>query len=182
MNQYEIPCHIFISKVSNHQELKPKILNAISSMNVGGYIDNNQHITKTDWNLGQNSNKPYFDIVKEVIKEHLDTFIRLAKFESYRTSNIWFQYYEKGDYHGIHVHSGSMYSNVYYVQLDKNSPKTTFTSYNQTFEVEVEEGDIITFPSFLKHESKPNMIDLPKVSIAFNVDTEISPTLLPQIK
>jgi hypothetical protein len=52
--------------------------------------------------------------------------------------------------------------------------------YEKLFEVE--EGDIITFPSFLKHESKPNMIDLPKVSIAFNVDTEISPTLLPQIK
>ena len=43
---------------------------------------------------------------------------------------------------------------------------------NKIIEVMVEEGDILTFPSYLMHESPVNFCDENKIIISFNIDID----------
>jgi uncharacterized RmlC-like cupin family protein len=81
-------------------------------------------------------------------------------------SNYWFQQYENGDYHGTHVHD-TPFSSVYYIELPGESPRTTLKLFGKEYQIEVQEGDILTFPGFIPHESKENK-NTRKTIIAFN--------------
>ena len=91
--------------------------------------------------------------------------------DNLRTYNqVWYQQYKKGDYHGWHRHPNNTFSNVYYVSLPKNSASTSFRYSGKEFEINVKEGQILTFPSYLEHCSKPNPSDQIKTVISFNLD------------
>jgi len=61
-----------------------------------------------------------------------------------------------------------LYSNIYYLDLPEGTSKTTFKFIDKEFEVDVEEGDILTFPGSMLHCSKPNTSEHTKTVIAFN--------------
>lgn len=173
MKIYEIPSHVFVSKVENHKEIKQNILDTIKSMGQYGVENRSQKITNTDWHLDSNIARPYYDIIKPALQPHLELFSEKMGFDKISVSNYWYQQYNEGDYHLSHVHPKAMFSNVYYIQLDDKAPKTTFTYLGESFDIQVEEGSIITFPTYLSHESKPNKSTLPKIIIAFNIDADI---------
>lgn len=157
--------------VSNHQNIKQPILDAISSMGTHSNIDNNQSISNTDWHLNSNVYRPYFDYINPIINtigEEIQIMLKIP--ERIKLLNYWFQQYKKNDYHTWHIHGGCNFSCVYYVNLNDDNAKTTFRLLDGSeFEVDVKEGSILIFPSYLPHTSKSNNSDVTKTVIAFNI-------------
>jgi cupin superfamily acireductone dioxygenase involved in methionine salvage len=170
MKQININCPLFISNVTNHTQIKNDILQSISSMGSFSYRETINNITNTDWHLNNNYSRKYFEIVKPVLYNHIDLVKKTLGYKTLDIINYWFQQYYPGDYHGWHNHGKCVFSNVYYVDLAETSPKTQFKLGDTEFYVDVSEGDIITFPSFLAHQSPINQSSFVKTVIAFNVD------------
>jgi hypothetical protein len=162
-----IETNFWVSNVNNHGEIKPKILDAIASMGEHNLIEFNQKIFNTDWHLGSNYARPYWDIVLPLVTQHHknieDCFLGT---EEIKMHSYWFQQYKLNDYHGWHSH-GTMFSNIYYVALPQSSV-TTFSFNKKEFTVEVQEGDIVTFPSAFEHCSKPSTTQEIKTIISYN--------------
>lgn len=172
INSADIPCQVYISNVNDHDNIKHTFLNLIDKfpiLSIKVSKENNlQKIYNTDYFLSNKFNRFNYDFLIPVIESHnlaLSTFLQYA--HQIKTNHIWYQQYKKGDYHSWHRHS-DVFSNIYYVDLPENSSKTSFRFRGKEFEVDVEEGQILTFPSFLEHCSKPNLSKKIKTVISFN--------------
>jgi hypothetical protein len=157
-------------EVNNHLKIKNLILNDIKNMGTYSLIDNSQHISNSDWHLHKNTLRPYI----EHLDPHIDSICNNIKTyfdykEEVVLDNFWFQQYGPGDYHLFHAHGKSTFSCVYYVNLESDSPKTTFKLNTKEFDVDVKEGEVLIFPGFLPHTSKKNNSNQVKTVIAFNL-------------
>ena len=112
---------------------------------------------------------------------------------------IWMNAYEKAHFQEGHTHLPGFFSGIHYVCFDpEHHNGTTFgnpqaklysylTNMNGDFEgttidmdvnrhldemndVDVEEGDIIIFPSTLEHMVKKNMSDKLRITVSFNIN------------
>jgi len=170
-----VPCHMFKTQVDNHEGIKQEILNSIDSLGVHSVINNGEKISNSDWQFKMEAeefaSKKYIEIVLPKITIHnCKLQEQLGFIKQPEIQNIWFQQYVSGDFHDWHVHGRCMFSNVYYVELPKLSSKTMFRHFNQEFTVDIEEGEILTFPSFFQHCSKPNNYLGKKTVISFNTN------------
>lgn len=173
MNVLNVPGSMFISKVDNHNDVKKKILDELNGVNSTKYrmSDRLQEIYNSDFIMSEEYRAPYMDVVYQAVRQHLvDVSIALGSVSGMTVSRIWYQQYEQGNFHGWHNHPKSMFSSVYYVQLDGQSPSTTFKHIGQEFEVPVQEGMVLTFPSHMMHCSKPNQSNTIKTIVSFNSD------------
>ena len=87
-----------------------------------------------------------------------------------KLANFWYQQYEHGDYHDWHLHPSVLFSSVYYLELPEGTSKTEFKTPQQTFSIDIKEGEILTFPSFFFHRSAINKSTQRKTIIASNWD------------
>ncbi len=172
----DLPFELFMTKVLNHDQIKKEILQAIKLQGSYSFINDAQCISNTDWHLSSSFNRPYIEVTRFVILEHLENLRKHFNYDAVKLTNYWFQQYKKGDYHSEHTHSGCSFSNIYYVDLDKNSPKTNFSYKGKFYSVDVEEGNILTFPSFLIHFSPENKSNHIKTVISFNADAIRDPS------
>ena len=113
----------------------------------------------------------------------------------------WYNYYVKYSNQEIHSHIKlenncfPLFSGVHFLKLSKDHSQLTFYNpnqlsilYNHTnffkndikssfrykiFELDIKQGDIIIFPSFLEHAVFPQKIDDPRITISFNIMGEI---------
>jgi hypothetical protein len=170
MKQLDITNCFFIRPVKNHNEIKSKILDSIKGMGEFSIRTGINNISNTDWHLAAGFNRPYHQIIESSVSDHVTALKDKFKYNDAKIGNYWFQQYAKGDYFDWHVHDGCMFSNVYYVDLQGSTPKTTFSLGGEEFCIDSEEGSILTFPSFLIHRSGSNQSDNVKTVISFNVD------------
>jgi hypothetical protein len=163
---------IFKSKIENHSKIKKSILDSISSMGTNSLVNSvsRENIFNTDWHLDSKIPRPYFEIVEYYLFTHCEKVPNYYGYKDVLISNMWFQQYKPGDYHRFHVHPKSVFSNVYYVDISENTPKTTFLFKGKETYIPVEEGDVLTFPSFLVHNSPKNIDNKIKTVISFNSD------------
>jgi len=162
---------IFKSKVLNHSDIKTDLLSAIQSMGGFKLETVNQSLLDTDWYMPREMPRPYFDIIGPILENYnrnLFQKLNIQDQQNLHLTQIWFQRYAKGDYHGLHTHGNCTFSNVYFIDLPKGTPITSFSFLNKEYEISIDEGDIITFPGHIHHQSKPNNQDEIKTSIAFN--------------
>ena len=144
-------------------------MKSIASMGVHSLVDADQQLCNSDWHLSPTFNRPYFEDVKSVLTTHLDILNRATDMpKPLSIGAYWFQQYAQGDYHTWHMHPNCVFSNVYYVDLPDGGSRTTFKVNNNTFDVPVNEGQILTFPSCFVHCSMPNKVGT-KTVIAFNI-------------
>jgi len=171
-----VPCCVYVSEVAGHMHFKSNILNSIKKYGCYGIYkgekDLGQSIFNTDWHLSNafyNKNSEYTSIINNIIGEHTEALTHFLRYvDPISCENIWFQQYKRNDFHGWHRHERSVFSNVYYVDLPDNASKTSFRFLGKEFSIEVKEGQILTFPSFIEHCSKPNPSDKIKTVISFN--------------
>lgn len=159
----------FITDVQEHLEVKEKVLNDIYKMGEYSFINETQRISSTDWHLNNEFNREYINhlinIFNNVCNQMNDYLKSDAKLE---IRNYWYQLYRKGDYHKWHEHFFCAFSNIYYLSLPEDSVKTSFRIGSEEFEVDVKEGQILSFPGIFTHCSKENTSDKEKVVIVFN--------------
>jgi ectoine hydroxylase-related dioxygenase (phytanoyl-CoA dioxygenase family) len=173
----DIPCKVFKTSVENHAQIKPLLLASIEKLGIHSAITKYERISNSDWHVKNNighdfENKEYLNIVSPILAHHNKQLAKCIGATEVNTNHIWFQQYGKGDFHGWHSHGNCMYSNVYYVELGSACPRTSFRFMGTEFSIDVEEGDILTFPSFLQHCSRPNRHDSRKTVIAFNSNSD----------
>lgn len=176
IKQTNIPLNFFVTKVSNHASVKKEILEAIDSQGIYSFKNDGQEISNTDWHLSSEFNRPYIDIARPIISNHMNLLKEHFGYDVIILENYWFQQYKKGDFHGEHTHNGCTFSSVYYVSLDSKNPKTTFKYLGKDYSFDIEEGSIISFPSFLVHSSPPNETDHIKTVISFNLNAITEPS------
>lgn len=162
-----------ICKVPNHKDIKESLLNNIAEMGTHSLIapKNNygQSIANSDWHLAETVKRPYYSIISPIIDSVCDSLKIKYKYTSdIELETFWFQQYKTGDFHTWHNHSG-LFSCVYYVDISDKTPKTSFNILGEDIEINVNEGDILVFPTFIPHQSKPNLDTKTKTIIAFNL-------------
>jgi hypothetical protein len=159
-----------VNKISEHKIIKNKLLNFINDIPSNSINTINESIKHTDWNLPKSFERKYLNFFLEIINPYMIKMMKFLKTEKYIIDNIWFQQYTKNDFHNWHVHENSNYTNVYYLELPEKEMKTNILNINtnKIIEIDVEEGDVITFPAHLPHTSNIIKNDKRKTIISFN--------------
>jgi hypothetical protein len=159
-----------INKIEEHNQIKMELLNLINELPVKSYKTNLENISNTDWILPKDFERKYLKMFYETIRPYMNSIMSFLKTTEYTIHNGWFQQYTKNDFHDWHVHENSNYTNVYYLELPDNKMKTEILNISTggIIDIDVEEGDLITFPAHLHHRSKPIKDNLKKTIISFN--------------
>jgi hypothetical protein len=157
-----------INDVEDHKNIKQLLLHQIDEMGRYSFKNNSQSLSNTDWHLAENAERYYFTVFNNLVQK---TNAKLSKTLNVKLQlgNYWFQQYEYMDYHNWHHHNNCLYSNVYYLELPEESSKTSFKLMDDEFDVDVKEGQILTFPSCFLHCSKPNLSNKRKTVISYNI-------------
>lgn len=160
---------IFKTKVKNHSKLKKDIIEELIKA-PGSLLDT---VQKTDWKT-KVKNKPYVNLVMPSIKNHITKLInhlygKNKKIIQSIINNIWYQIYTEASHHGWHTHAFTQFANVYFVELPNSKYGTEFLNEKN---IKVNEGEIITFPSWYLHRSPVIKSNKRKIIIAFNLDME----------
>ena len=163
---------ILVNTVKNHEEHKKTLLKLIGDFE-------RLHDTKdytncsTDFNISQDIERDYLDyfhihILDDVI-ESISKQLGLAPCE-WDVLMAWFQQYNQSNVHSWHNHAYTQFTNCYFLELPDATHKTEILDINgNILEYDAKEGDIITFPAWMKHRSKPHEGEQ-KTVIAFNLD------------
>ena len=163
----------------------------------GSLVDELKHINTLDW-IKQNSNENFkskdtylldheqFKNIKNFIYEALNKFTKNVFQSDQRlvVTQCWLNKNPKGSKHHEHVHPNSIISGVFYFRQDPKLPPISFSKsiqsaikldpkkYNnlnsETFLLPCTDGELILFPSSLKHSVPINQGDEPRISMSFN--------------
>jgi uncharacterized protein (TIGR02466 family) len=145
---------------------------------IANYASTNKYILNADEMLD----------IRQVLQDALDTYFK----EVFNSSNklslkitqSWLTLTGNGESHHEHTHPNSVASGVLYINLGKNDgisfyrnedsqwyeflrEKETFYSAKSFF-IPCEAGDIVIFPSNLRHGVKQNSLQVERISLAFN--------------
>jgi hypothetical protein len=162
-----------LTNVHQHLDIKNHLLESINKLGTHSLVEiypsGGQQLANTDWHLSPKFRRNYFNLISPIIENHSKSVVNELKLPfDLMCQTFWFQQYGKEDFHSWHVHQDCLYSNVYYVDLPDGASKTSFKFLDEEFEVDVKEGDILTFPGSALHCSKPNKSDKIKTVITFN--------------
>jgi hypothetical protein len=98
---------------------------------------------------------------------------------SSRLHEFWFQNYEKNMHHNVHNHGALGFSGICFIEYDKNhhAPTTFISPFINSISgeyakyiINVEEGDIVFFPSNILHYVLPNLSTVPRLISSFNLE------------
>lgn len=167
-----------ISKFERHDELKSTLLELIQNSNYESPKNSitEVDITRTDWKYSADMTRRWVQYLAKPLMAQLLPMYNELGYDGFKINEIWYQQYAKKSQHGWHTHS-SNFTNVYYLELPKDSSKTKLVNgFNQSevIELDVEQGDMVTFPSFIVHAAPPNLSDKRKTIISYNVDATYS--------
>jgi len=124
-----------------------------------------------------NSNRNKADVTAELRQIFKDEFNLIeTKFNNkILLQRAWSVTYDKGHYHVPHNHSSQGYAAILYLQMKKDSPKTTYIQpwnnekdQSVLYSPEVEEGDMMIVPQFLTHYTEPNKTYFKKKILSFD--------------
>ena len=116
--------------------------------------------------------------LQEIFKEEFQ--LMRTKFNSkINVDRAWSVTYDKGHYHVPHNHSSKGYAGIIYLQMKKDSPRTTYIQpwnnekdQSVLYSPEVKQGDIMIVPQFLTHYTEPNTTYLKKRILSFDFHLE----------
>jgi hypothetical protein len=169
MNNY-----FFKKHVEEHALIKNELINLIlTSASLDHSTLTENHVT--DYFISKDIPRKYEQLVMPAILNHMRAFETFYKFNGISLHNMWFQVYKNGGFHDWHVHPFCHFTNVYYVKLRDKNLKTEIKNpfdNQQIVEVDVEEGDILTFPSFFFHKAPTVLGNLEKIIISFNTNIQ----------
>ena len=176
---FNIP--FFKYDIDNWQEKKQKLLEICST------IDFKNQETKTRNNIGVSADNLYTDYgydnsykdkVVDILKDELTKFKSDAKLGNIKVNSAWFQQYYKSQFHSPHSHGALGYSTVIYIKFNKkkHQPTIFIAPFNDPrgnlveYAPEVDEGNIIFFPSMLTHYVLPNKSSDIRIILSFNIE------------
>ena len=162
---------LVITKIKEHKNIKKMIMEEINNTKQTSF----EKITSTDWKTPANIERTYFTkYIKDIINKYYTRIAEQLGLKDFNLTkliihNWWFQKYNKNSTHDWHTHAGSHFTNVYFVELPNKENATQIKGLKN---LNVEEGDLITFPAYWAHRSPINKTDKRKTIISFNTSYE----------
>lgn len=179
----------FHYKVQNHQQFKKYLLSNYSSDPAES--PSNWNCNVKSLSIDANDIVPYLTpVLKEFCKE-------LDKKLNFFVKDSWLNFYNQNDFQEIHGHSAdAQLSMVYFVNYNPvTDGKFYFFNRNYTdrelskfstlidkFQAvmsnwypNIEEGDILIFPSYLLHGVRPHESNTQRITLAVNFTFEVTP-------
>jgi hypothetical protein len=165
----QIKTSYIVTKIKEHEQIKNELLSLINKIPKNKY----QEISHTDWNLPKDYKREYLEYFYNIIKPYMLEMTGLLNEKTWSIQNGWFQQYYKKDIHVWHRHQKVNFTNVYYLELPKDTLVTKIKpelNNEKTYALKAIEGDMVTFPACISHTSEKIRNNLRKTIISFNSD------------
>lgn len=180
------PQFYYHGEVENHQQLKDKLLSELTDDKLS---------QPKEWNCSVQSsfeteNNFSWDYFYECIKPNLLDMHQQLKgnpLHQFTMTEAWLNKYGRGDSQEVHTHIGAdncTFSCSYFAQYALNDARFLFYDPDQTKHLgeftkhysgvvntwfpDVQEGDIIIFPSWLHHQVEPHRSDTTRITVSAN--------------
>lgn len=168
-NYGDNPDFVHIFKVTSHDHYKPMFLKSIEEMIEKNNIGLNEKGYYYDFNIPK-APRTYATLMDQLLYPYaVELGEMYGLVPSLKYKKYWFQQYFQNSDFGWHQHNGH-WACVYYLELPEITESTEFLNYGQ---FNVEEGDIIFFPTFLVHRSPKIISNQRKTIIATNLDFNV---------
>ena len=180
------PQFYYHGEVEKHQELKDKLLSELTDDKLS---------QPKEWNCSVQSsfetdNNFSWDYFYEFIKPNLLDMHQQLKgnpLHQFTMTEAWLNKYGRGDSQEVHTHIGAdncTFSCSYFAQYALNDARFLFYDPDQTKHLgdftkhydgvvntwfpDVQEGDIIIFPSWIHHQVEPHRSDTTRITVSAN--------------
>ena len=169
-------------QIYKHEDSIEKELKYIENIEWTPQVQNGNFKTKDSYLTKHESLKSITSFFKECIDDYCNTIINSE--QRLVITQLWGNRNPKGSKHHEHVHPNSIISGVFYLRQDPKLPPIQFSQSNQhgmkldprkynvynseTFLLPCTAGELILFPSNLKHSVPINMGDEERISLSFN--------------
>ena len=187
VNLFPIPIHQF--NIGRFSEIQDELIDYAYKLRVedpvGNFLSNQGGWQSHDFEIHKED-----DILHNLLKNTLTSFPNIIDDQKI-TIDAWVNMNKPGDYNLKHDHPNCHLSGVLWIKTPKNSGKIEFDSpisfqahtelnaYNDDFKnknnifhcyyFEPVEGNILVFPSCLRHDVKKNLSDEERISVSFNI-------------
>ena len=190
------PEPIFKYKIEDHKDINKKLSEYIYNLknnddeglkrsNKGGWHSKNFEL--------KDKNSIQFQFAIKVQEYIVDTFKKFGwkiKNKNIRISEMWAIINKKEDFNVIHTHPNCYLSAAYYVKAPINCGKFEIEHPNsakkyafpevevrnelnlEVASIEINEGDLLLFPSYLPHKVGQNQSNDDRIVVSFNVDIQ----------
>lgn len=175
---------IFWKPANEHKKNKQELISLIKE-NLNKTQDKQLNYWLCDVNtefFENNNYQKYINLILNEIYPAVDMlFSEINNLKTPKQSTvtqIWYNYYSASQGQEVHAHSGSSLSGIYLLDLQEEN-KTVFYSYASNNSSlcygvketkDIEEGNIILFPSHLLHYVLP--CNKERITIAFNIKVD----------
>lgn len=159
-----------------HDEIRDKLLSMIDESPAQSMVNDVDmlNVTKVDWDKSFDLSRPWVSFLLNYLNPHVAEVFKTMGFSKFMIKEIWFQQYLNRASHGWHTH-GSHFTNVYYLELDEDAPKTVLINpfTREEFVPDVKEGQTLVFPAYVIHKSPDDFFEKRKTIISWNSDIDI---------
>lgn len=163
------------------------------SYRIKGQSEGRQVSNKLGWqSIDIQEDEEVQDLVKEIELrlEEIKSFSNIRDNAVLQISNMWVNINKKYSYNSTHIHSGSFFSGVFYIEVPENSGRINFenpSSLQKVFINSIKQNIVrnneftahtwiydpkpnmmVLFPSWIEHNVDQNLSDSDRISIAFN--------------
>lgn len=174
INYLKVP--YIINKFDGHNDIKEDLLNLVNNSKSESLVAKDNYfrddIFRLDWNRKEDWNRAWVQKFLPLLHKNIDQMIHEIGFESHTVLFLWFQQYLNNGTHGWHTH-GDNYTGVYYLELPESTPATEYcnpVNMDDVNKFDIQEGDIVLFPSFIVHRAPKNLSKERKTIISFNIN------------
>ena len=169
-------------QIYKHEDSIEKELKYIENIEWTPQVANGNFKSKDTYLTKHESLKNITSFFKECIDDYCNTIMNSN--QRLVITQLWGNRNPKGSKHHEHVHPNSIISGVFYLRQDPKLPPIQFSKANQhaikldprkynnynaeTFMLPCVAGELILFPSDLKHSVPINQGDEERISLSFN--------------
>ena len=168
MKKTNINLQIYKQSIKNYKEINKRFLDYFDETPEEESYNKSYKVYKADFKKSQDFTRNYINYFFTHFSPYINNVGKELQCTKCTVSNVWFQQYQKKDYHPWHNHAKSNYTCIYFVELPEKLG-TEFLNINVN---DIHEGDLLTFPSSIMHRSPVNTTDKRKTIISFNLDYE----------
>lgn len=191
------PTMIYLSQINRQAEINAPVKDAIMKMKQeceekGLKCPEDYYNSWTSYFFPQYNlvSDQRFETIMKFVKFSIENFAHSLGYDlnkkHLRITTLWANVQYQGGAHRKHIHSGSQFSGVYYVEAPENSGKLKLSDPKEAFrmiepppdnstqfnalEVDIapESGRIVVFPSYLQHEVVNHPGKDMRISMSFN--------------
>ena len=169
-------------QIYKHEDSIEKELKYIEGIEWKQQVANGNFKTKDSYLTKHEQLKNIVSFFKECIDDYCNTIVNSE--QRLVITQLWGNKNPKGSKHHEHVHPNSILSGVFYLRQDPKLPPIQFAKSNQeamkldprkyntynaeTFLLPCVSGELILFPSNLRHSVPMNQGDEERISLSFN--------------